>query len=72
MEHPPGDRNGSQLDELRELIGLELQDILATAKTEGYERKDVLRALELALKAEQDGLAEAPAQLVEADVVTSA
>ncbi len=44
-------------DELQELVALEVKDILATAIQEGFEQRDVMTALELALRAEIDALA---------------
>lgn len=46
--------------ELQELIALEMRDIMETAKGEGYAARDVVSALELALRAEIEALAAAP------------
>lgn len=47
-------------EELQELVALELKDIFATATEEGYEVRDVVDALELALRAEIASLAKDP------------
>lgn len=43
-------------EELQELVALEVKDILATATKEGFEPRDVVSALELALQAEIQAL----------------
>lgn len=59
MAHDMNENDTRLFEDLQELIALEVRDILATADSEGYERKDVVSALELALAAEiralQDG-----------------
>jgi hypothetical protein len=45
-------------DELQELVALEVKDILATAAQEGFSARDVVTALELALQAEIEALAD--------------
>lgn len=52
------DNDARLFEDLQELIALELKDILATADSEGYERKAVVSALELALAAEIQALRE--------------
>lgn len=55
-------RDDSRLfEELQELIALEMRDIMETAKGEGYTARDVVSALQLALRAEIEALAEAEA-----------
>ena len=50
--------NDSRLfEELQELVSLEMKDIMATAAEEGFSRRDVVAALELALEAEIEALA---------------
>lgn len=44
--------NARVFAELQELVALEVRDILATAKGEGFEQRDVIHALEAALQAE--------------------
>lgn len=44
--------NARVFAELQELVAIEVRDILATAKEEGFERSDVVHALEAALQAE--------------------
>lgn len=48
--------------ELQELVAIEVKEILATAAEEGFSPRDVVEALELALKAEIEALAESPEQ----------
>jgi hypothetical protein len=43
--------------ELQELVAMEVKDILATAIQEGFAPRDVISALELALRAEIEALA---------------
>jgi len=56
MTQDTSDNDVRLFEDLQELIALELKDILATADSEGYERKDVVSALELALAAEIQAL----------------
>ena len=58
MTQDTSDNDIRLFEDLQELIALELKDILATADSEGYERKDVVSALELALAAEIQALRE--------------
>jgi hypothetical protein len=44
--------NARVFAELQELVAIEVRDILATARDEGFERTDVIHALEVALQAE--------------------
>ena len=44
--------DGRIFQELEELVALEVRDILATARSEGFEERDVVHALERALAAE--------------------
>lgn len=45
-------------EELQELVALEVKDILATAAEEGFKPRDVVTALEMALQAEIEALAD--------------
>lgn len=66
MANESSDNDVRLFEDLQELIALELKDIMATADSEGYERKDVVAALELALAAEIQSLREGePAEVVE-------
>jgi len=56
MANDGKDNDARLFEDLQELIALELKDILATADSEGYERKQVVSALELALAAEIEAL----------------
>lgn len=47
-------------DELQELVSLEVKDIMATAAEGGFAARDVVTALEFALRAEIEALATAP------------
>jgi len=47
--------------ELQELVAIEVKEILSTAAEEGFSPRDVVSALELALRAEIEALAEAEA-----------
>ena len=58
MAHDMNDNDTRLFEDLQELIALEVKDILATADSEGYQRKDVVSALELALAAEIQALRE--------------
>ena len=49
--------NAAVFEELQELVAIEVKDILATAAEEGYSPRDVVGALELALQAEIEALA---------------
>lgn len=52
MASDTADNDARLFEDLQELIAMELKDIMATADSEGYQRKDVVNALELALAAE--------------------
>lgn len=58
MANEPNENDARVFEDLQELIAIELKDILATADSEGYERKDVVSALEMALAAEIQALRE--------------
>ena len=58
MAHDMNDNDTRLFEDLQELIALGVKDILATADSEGYQRKDVVSALELALAAEIQALRE--------------
>lgn len=58
MADDTNDNDKRLFEDLQELIALELKDILETADSEGYARKDVVSALELALAAEIEALRE--------------
>lgn len=58
MANDMNDNDTRLFEDLQELIALEVKDILATADSEGYQRKDVVSALELALAAEIQALRE--------------
>jgi hypothetical protein len=45
-------------EELQELVAMEVKDILATAAEEGFTERDTVNALELALQAEIEALAD--------------
>lgn len=65
MANETSENDARLFEDLQELIALELKDILATADSEGYERKDVVTALELALAAEIQALKEGEAAVAE-------
>ena len=56
MDNDISDHDNRLFEDLQELIALEVKDILATADSEGYDRRDVVSALELALAAEINAL----------------
>ena len=58
MASETADNDDRLFEDLQELIAMELKDIMATADSEGYQRKDVVNALELALAAEIRALEE--------------
>ena len=58
MDNEPSSDDARRFEDLQELVGLEVKDILATAGSEGYAARDVMAALELALQAEIKALTE--------------
>lgn len=65
MDNDISDHDNRLFEDLQELIALEVKDILATADSEGYDRRDVVSALELALAAEINALRDGEAGQVE-------
>jgi len=65
MNNDISDHDNRLFEDLQELIALEVKDILATADSEGYDRRDVVSALELALAAEINALRDGEAGHVE-------
>jgi hypothetical protein len=65
MDNDISDHDNRLFEDLQELIALEVKDILATADSEGYDRRDVVSALELALAAEINALRDGEAGHVE-------
>lgn len=60
MNDEPQTTEGRMFEELQELVAMEMKDIIATAAEEGFSPRDVVGALELALKAEIEALAREP------------
>jgi uncharacterized protein (UPF0335 family) len=67
MDSDISDHDNRLFEDLQELIALEVKDILATADSEGYDRRDVVSALELALAAEINALRDGKPVEVEQD-----
>lgn len=60
MNDEPETTDSRMFEELQELVAMEMKDIMATAAEEGFSRRDVVAALELALQAEIAALAAEP------------
>lgn len=60
MNDEPATTERRMFEELQELVALEMKDIIATAGEEGFSPRDVVSALELALRAEIEALAAEP------------
>lgn len=52
MDAEREEHNARIFEELQELVALEVRDILTTAHSEGFGKRDVIQALEHALAAE--------------------
>jgi hypothetical protein len=58
MSREPEANDDRIFDELQELVAIEVKEIMATAAEEGFAPRDVVSALELALQAEIEALAD--------------
>ena len=60
MSEEPQTTERRMFEELQELVAIEMKDIIATAGEEGFSTRDVVSALEWALRAEIEALAQEP------------